>query len=150
MRPAVLSGGMKLEALSFSPESMALLSLREFDEQRIAAAFGVPPFFVGLPQPGGLNYTSTAMLADLFYRQTLRPMAKNIADAVSGWALPRGTNLVFDASEYTTPDQATLLAAYAQVAGAVPGSILPDDVRRAAGLPLNPDAPTPAPMGVTA
>jgi HK97 family phage portal protein len=105
--PAILSAGMTLNTISLNPEQMALLSLREFDEQRIAAAFGVPPSYVGLPQPSGLNYTTSQMIADFFYRSTLRPMSKNIAAAISGWALPRGTNLVMDASDFLAPLEST-------------------------------------------
>lgn len=130
MAPAVLGGGTTMDVLSFSPESMALLSLREFDEQRIAAGMGCPPLFVGLPSPSGLNYTSTQMLADFFYLNTLKPLARNIANAVSGWALPRGTNLCLDASEYTAPASAV----------APPAPVAP---------PSSTPEPMPNPMGVT-
>ena len=46
--PAVLSGTLELETLTTSPREMALLELRIFDETRIAAALGVPPYLVGL------------------------------------------------------------------------------------------------------
>lgn len=144
--PAILTGGMALQTLSFSPENMALLSLREFDEQRIAAAFGVPPFFVGLPQPSGMNYTSASMLADLFYRNTLRPMMKNIGAALSYWALPRGTNVVFDASEYLAPDLPQRVAALVAAAPLVPEAAA--ELRRVLGIPTA-GAPVPDPMGIT-
>lgn len=113
--PAILSGGMTLQTLQLSPESMALLSLREFDEQRIAAAMGVPAMLVGLPQPTGLNYTSTQMLTDFFYRNTLRPTLKNIGDALGGWALPYGTEAVFDAFQYTRPGLGELVDAFGKL-----------------------------------
>jgi len=150
--PAILSGGMTLATLSLNPEQMALLALREFDEQRIAAAFGVPPMYVGLPQPSGLNYTSSEMLADFFYRSTLRPMVKNIAGGLSGWALPRGTNVIFDASEYLQPPLPQLVAALVQAAAIVgpdgQSAVGVDDIRRALGLPIE-GAPVRAPVGVT-
>lgn len=113
--PAILSGGMTLQTLQLSPESMALLSLREFDEQRIAAAMGVPAMLVGLPQPTGLNYTSTQMLTDFFYRNTLRPMLKNIGDGLGGWALPYGQEAVFDAFDYTKPALGELVDAFVKL-----------------------------------
>jgi HK97 family phage portal protein len=145
--PAILSGGMTLSPLSFSPESMALLSLREFDEQRIAAGMGVPALFVGLAQPGHMNYTSTEMLADFFYRNTLRPLARNLANALSGWLLPRGTNMVFDASEYLEPTLAMLITAYVAAAGV--GAVTNAEIRQVLGLPSQIDAPAPDPTGVT-
>lgn len=151
--PAILSGGMTLQTLSLSPESMALLSLREFDEQRIAAAFGVPPMFVGLPQPSGLNYTSTSMLNDFFYRNTLRPMLKNLGDALGGWALPRGTDCLFDASDYTRPDLPAYVAAMVQLHSIVDAEGFPaisvEEIRASLNLPAEPTA-TPATTGVTA
>lgn len=145
--PAILSGGMTLQTLSFSPEAMALLSLREFDEQRIAGAFGVPAAMINLPNPSGQNYTSTEMLADFFYRNTLKPLAQNIANAVSGWALPRGTNLVFDASEYLQPSLGELTTALVAAYGV--GAVTIAEIRRALRLPSDMTAPLPDPIGVT-
>ncbi len=62
--PAVLSGGVEFSTLSISPKDMALLDLRVFDEQRIAGAFGVPAYLVGLPQPGGFTYVNACLTDD--------------------------------------------------------------------------------------
>ena len=154
--PAILSGGMTLQTLSFSPENMALLSLREFDEQRIGAAFGVPPSFLNLPEPSGLTYTTAQMIQSHFYYDTLRPMMKNIGDALSLWALPRGTNVTFDASEYLAPDLPAHVSALVQAAAIIPEAA--DELRRVLGMPgasmkpavpPAPAMPAPAPMGVT-
>jgi HK97 family phage portal protein len=143
--PAILSGGMTLEALSLSPENMALLSLREFDELRISAAFGVPPSYVNLPQPNGLTYSTAQMIQSHFYWDTLRPMVKNIADSLSGWAHPRGTNVLFDATDYLAPDMAQHVTALIAAIGV--GAATPADVRRALGLPAD-LTPAPQPVGV--
>jgi len=104
--PAVLSGGLELKTLTLSPKDMALLDLRVFDEQRIAAAFGVSPYLVGLPQPEGLTYANTTALFDFHHRRKLRPLGSNIGTALSGWALPFGQELALNASEYTQGNQA--------------------------------------------
>lgn len=98
--PAILSGGIELEMLTMSPKDMALVELLEFDEQRIAAAFGVPPILVGLPAASGMNYSSTTMLLSYFHLTTAKPFAGNLARALSNWALPRGTACYFDADEF--------------------------------------------------
>jgi len=86
-----------------------------FDEQRIAAAFGVPPFLVGLPSPGSLTYSSTSMLFDYHWRATLRPMARSIAGALSRWALPYGTQLEFNAEDYISPSLSERAQAYSML-----------------------------------
>jgi len=101
--PAVLSGGVGFETLSLSPKDMALLDLRVFDEQRIAAAFGVPPFLIGLPNPGGMTYSTTTSLFEFHWKATLRPLAAQIAKALTQWALPNGTSIEFNRDEYVRP-----------------------------------------------
>ena len=94
--PAVLSGGIEFEALSISPKDMALLDLRVMSDQRIAAAFGVPPFLIGVENPGGMTYNTTSSLFELHWRQTLRPTASTFAEHLSAWALPNGRGMEFD------------------------------------------------------
>lgn len=127
--PAVLSGGIELEMLTLSPEQMSLLELRVFDEQRIAAAFGVPPFLVGLPQPSGFTYSNATSLFDFHWRATLRPMASAIAAAMSRWLLPVGQRMEFDRDEYTRPDLGERASAYSTLHG-----IVDDDGRRAMAI----------------
>lgn len=110
--PAMLSGGLRLDTLTLSPTDMALLDLRVFDEQRICAAFGVPPYLVGLPQAEGLTYANATSLFDYFWRSALRPKVRHIAAAISGWALPRGQRIEFNADEFTRPDFGERATAY--------------------------------------
>lgn len=105
--PAVLSGTIDLDVLTTSPREMMLLDQRVFDETRIAAALGVPPFLVGLPQPDGLTYANANALFDFHYRMTLRVMANAVERAMSAWLLPRGTSFEFNVREYTQPDPKT-------------------------------------------
>ena len=111
--PAVLTGDLELEVMQISPKDMALLDLRVFDEQRIAAAFGVPAFLVGLPMADGLVYSNATALFDFFWRATLRPFAQTIASALSAWALPLGQTLEFDPDKFTQPPLAERAATYA-------------------------------------
>lgn len=110
--PVMLSGGLKLDTLTLSPADMALLDLRIFDEQRICAAFGVPPYLVGLPQSEGLTYANASSLFDYHWRATLRPKAQHIASALSHWALPAGQRIEFNADEYVRGDLQSRAYAY--------------------------------------
>src|SRR5436190_14830886 len=110
--PAVLAGDLELQILQLSPADMCLLDLRVFDEQRIAAAFGVPAFLVGLPQAQGLTYSNAESLYDFHWRSMLRPMAQTIASALSAWALPAGQKLEFDPDRYTQPPLAERAQTY--------------------------------------
>lgn len=101
--PAILSGTLELEMLQTNPRDMALLDMRVFDETRIAAALGVPPFLVGLPQPEGLTYANANALFDFHWRATLRTMANAVARAMSAWLLPRGSRMEFNNDQYIQP-----------------------------------------------
>lgn len=98
--PAVLSGTLELETLTISPREMMMLEQRVFDETRIAAAFGVPPYLVGLPQPNGLTYANATSLLDFHWRTMLRTAAQSVASAMSNWLLPRGTRFEFNRDDY--------------------------------------------------
>lgn len=98
--PAILSGDLTLDTVAINPADMGLLEMRIFDETRIAAAFGVPPFLVGLPQPEGLTYSNANSLFEYHWRATLRTMAVAVAGAISEWALPRGTRMEFNRDPY--------------------------------------------------
>jgi HK97 family phage portal protein len=101
--PAILSGGIELQSLTISPKEMAMIEMRVFDETRIAAALGVPPYLVGLPVDSGQNYANVQQVFDFHWRATLRPLANTAARAMSAWLLPRGTDLEFNRDEYVRP-----------------------------------------------
>jgi HK97 family phage portal protein len=115
--PAVLSGGIEFETLTMSPQDMALLDLKWFDLEMIAAAMGVPSVLVNLPQNNGLNYSTTVMLADWHWRGTLRPHAQSFSGAMSLWLLPRGTDIEFDPDRYTQPPLEERARAYQTLHG---------------------------------
>jgi HK97 family phage portal protein len=102
--PAVLGNAFDLQVLSFTPEQMALLGLREFDERRVAAAFGVPAFLVNVSMAGSLTYSNVTGLFLHHYQSTLRPLAQMVAEAWSGWLLPHGTIMEFSADRYVQPE----------------------------------------------
>jgi HK97 family phage portal protein len=101
--PIILSGGLTYTPLNLKPKDIGLLDLRQFDEARIAAAFGVPLWLVGLPMQDGLTYSTVNGTFDYFWRATLKALVYNITSALSGWALPRGSWLRADSESLTRP-----------------------------------------------
>lgn len=131
--PAVLGLGLKLETLTISPRDLALLDLRVFDEQRIAAAFGVPPYLIGLEQPAGLTYSNATSLFDFHWRGMLRPLSRKITEALSAWALPRGRKVHLVAGDYVQPPLAERASSYSAMHAA--GVLTTDEWRALEGLP---------------
>ena len=102
--PAVLSGGVTWKPTQLNPRDMALLELSQFNEARIANLLGVPPFLVGLPSGGdSLTYANVSAIFDYHWRASLRPKAQTVMSGLSGWALPRGTNVELNRDEYVQP-----------------------------------------------
>lgn len=131
--PAVLGNGLKLDTLTISPRDMALLDLEVFHEQRIAAAFGVPPYLVGLEQPGGFTYTNATSLFDFHWRGALRPLGRKITEALSAFALPRGRRLHVNAGDYVQPSLVERSTGYKAMHEA--GALSTDEWRALEGLP---------------
>jgi HK97 family phage portal protein len=103
--PAILSGGVELEQLQTSPRDMTLLELSQYNESRIAVMLGVPPFLAGLPSGGdAMTYTNVNALFDYHWRAGLRPKVSPVTKALSGWLLPRGTDIEVNRDEYVRPD----------------------------------------------
>jgi HK97 family phage portal protein len=110
--PVVMGYGLSLDTLNLSPKDMALLDLRVFDEQRIAAALSTPPWLIGLPQPSGMTYANATSLFAFHWRR-LRPVAKRLTNALGQWALPAGRRCQLNAGDYVQPDLGERTSAYA-------------------------------------
>lgn len=118
--PPVLDGGATLKTHSrMSPKDMAMIEVAQFTENRIAQLLGVPGFLAGLPSGGdSLTYQNVSQLFDQHDRQTLRPMAAHVMGALSAWALPSTQRVELNRDEYSRPDFASRIAAYATAIGA--------------------------------
>ena len=101
--PAVIGNAFTLEALSLSPRDMALLELREFDERRICAAFGVPSYLVNVEQSSSMTYANSTDLRVFHWQATLRPLTQMIAEVWSAWLLPAGSRMEFNPDRYIQP-----------------------------------------------
>ena len=80
----------------------------------------------------GLTYSTVQGNADGFWRSTLRPIATNIGRALGTW-LPGRRTVQFDADDYTQPQFAERMQAYATALGA--GVYDVDEVRARESLP---------------
>lgn len=99
--PGVLSGGVDLKTLSFDPEKMALLDLSRFNEARICYLLGVPAPLVGLPSgQDSMHYDNQLMARNDHWQSGLKPLVERVMQALSGWALPRGTTIEVNRDEY--------------------------------------------------
>lgn len=127
--PAVLGGGMSIETYSESAKDMMFLEFAQFNESRIAVLLGVPPALVDLTGSGeSMTYTNTEMQFSFHDRAFLRPKGKALLEALSYWALPRGTWVELNYDEYSRPGFQDRANAYSQLASI--GAIGVDEVRR--------------------
>jgi HK97 family phage portal protein len=111
--PAVLSGGVTWEATQMDPEKMALVDLTRDQESRIAVAFRVPPFLVGLPSGSdSMTYKTIQDIYEYHWRVGLRPKAQAVMSAISQWALPRGVRVELNRDAYVEADPHTRAMTY--------------------------------------
>jgi HK97 family phage portal protein len=126
-RPMVLDGGLDWKSLSLTPAEMDFIELKHVAAREIALAFGVPPMLLGIP--GDNTYANMAEANRMFWRQTVVPLVRRVADDLSFWLAP-GFGEVrvvpdFDAVEALAEDRAAL---WARVSAA---AFLTDEEKRA-------------------
>jgi HK97 family phage portal protein len=106
--PAILSGGIEIETMQISPNDMSLVDLSRHNDSRIAVMLGVPPVIVGLPSGAdSMTYNNMSAAYDDHWRSGLSPLVEAITSALSGWALPNGTDLEVNKDDYVRPDAYT-------------------------------------------
>ncbi|MEZ5929046.1 MAG: phage portal protein [Parvularculaceae bacterium] len=86
-RPLVLDGGLDWRAMSLSPAEMDFIEAKNQAAREIALAFGAPPMLLGIPGDNTYSNYREANLA--FYKQTVLPLAKKTAAALTNWLAPR-------------------------------------------------------------
>ncbi len=88
--PAVLSRG-KWKPLGVTPEQAQFIETRKFTKQDIATFFLVPPYKIGIVEPGAVSYASVEQQAIDFLQTTLLPWIQRIEQAFTRyllWDLP--------------------------------------------------------------
>ncbi|MEO1495370.1 MAG: phage portal protein [Pseudomonadota bacterium] len=96
-RPMLLEGGLDWRPMGYSPSDMEFLETKNAAAREIALAFGVPPMILGLP--GDNTYSNFQEANRAFYRQTVLPLVRKTALALSSWLSESGMQIEL------TPDQ---------------------------------------------
>jgi HK97 family phage portal protein len=116
-RPLVLEGGLDWKPMALSPAELDFVELKNAAAREIALAFGVPPMLLGIP--GDNTYANYAEANRAFWRGTVVPLVRRVADDLSFWlgAGFGGVRLVaeLDGVEALAEDRAAL---WARVGGA--------------------------------
>ncbi len=82
-RPVLLEGGMDWKPLSLTPAEMDFTAGKHAAAREIALAFGVPPQLLGIP--GDATYANYREANAAFWRQTVIPLVRKAAGAMTGW-----------------------------------------------------------------
>jgi phage portal protein BeeE len=105
----------------------------------------VPPTFAALPSGDSETYKNVSQAFDYHDRLSLRPSASDVMAALSGWALPRGTNVELNRDEYSRPAFAERADAWVKLVAA--GMVSVDEYRAAERF--TGEAPTVAAVALT-
>ena len=135
-RPMLLEGGLDWKPMGYSPSEMEFLETKNAAAREIALAFGVPPMLLGLP--GDNTYANYQEASRAFYRQTVMPLARRLASALTDWLGWRwgGAVLIEPDFERTPAMAAERDAQWSRIAAA---DFLDADEKRALlGLPKRP------------
>jgi HK97 family phage portal protein len=124
-RPMLLEGGLDWKSMSLSPRDMDFLEAKNAAAREIALALGVPPMLLGIP--GDNTYANFQEANRTFWRQTVLPLVKRTAQALSGWlASPHILKPDLDTIDALTGDRDALWTRLQAT------SFLTDDEKRAA------------------
>jgi len=83
-KPLVLSGGVNIEKLAFSPKDLEIGDLRESFESRVSSVLGIPSIIAGLEV--GLKYatySNAKTLREFFTEQKLIPLWDMVAQEIT-------------------------------------------------------------------
>ena len=131
--PAVLSGGLTYQPLSFSPDDLQLLESRRYSAEQLCTVFGVYPHMVGVSTDGNSKtYSNVTQDNRSFVTYTLRGYMSRIEQAFSR-LLPRGQVALFDTDDFQRADRRERFEAHK--IGLDSGFLTVDEVRRIEDLP---------------
>jgi len=139
--PAVLSGGVTYQGLSFSHADLELLDSRRFNAGAVCTVFGVPGFLVGVASGDSKTYSNVQQDTQLFVSYTLRPWIARLEASLSQ-LLPRGQEAKFNLDGLLRSD--TMARYQAHEVGLRAGFLTVDEVRALEDLDPAP-APEPEP-----
>lgn len=85
-RPMLLEGGMKWNAMSLSPNDMAIIETKDSAARDISLAFGVPPLLLNIPGDNTYSNYREARLG--FFEDTVIPLVDMLAQEMNEWLSP--------------------------------------------------------------
>jgi len=85
-KPLLLEGGIEWRQMGLAPRDMDFIEAKNLAAREIALAFGVPPMLLGIP--GDNTYSNYQEANRAFWRQTVLPLIRRTAKALSGWLAP--------------------------------------------------------------
>lgn len=110
---AVLSSGLKYEAIALSPEEAQFLENQKYITRQIAMMFGVPPMYLGMSIEGqGMTYVNGNEDRAKLYEDGLQQYIVRIEQAITD-LLPRGQHAEFNLTEFLRPNVKTRYESYA-------------------------------------
>ena len=145
-KPLVLSGGVNVEKLAFSPKDLEIGDLRESFESRVSSVLGVPSIIAGLEV--GLKYatySNAKTLREFFTEQKLIPLWDMVSQEITHQILkvdyPNSSNLE---ARYDYTDVRALQSdtneIYERMNLAVTGGwVTVAEARQSIGLPTSPE-----------
>ena len=146
--PVILDQDMQLNQLMVTPKDMALSEMQGFTEARLSVLMGVPPTLLGLPSgEDSMTYRNDESIFERHWRTTLKPAAHTIYAAISGWAMPAGTDCEVNAESYVRPGPVDRVTYYEKMSALK--AITVNEIRRNENLPPLPGGdsiPKPAPV----
>lgn len=145
-KPLVLSGGVNIEKLAFSPKDLEIGDLRESFESRVSSVLGIPSIIAGLEV--GLKYatySNAKTLREFFTEQKLIPLWDMVAQEITHQILkvdyPNSSNLE---ARYDYIDVRALQTDTNEIyermnLGVQGGWVTVAEARQSVGLPTTPD-----------
>jgi len=85
-RPMVLEGGLDWKSMALTPRDMDFIEAKNSAAREIALAFGVPPMLLGIP--GDNTYANYSEANRVFWRQSVVPLVRRVADSIGRWLQP--------------------------------------------------------------
>jgi HK97 family phage portal protein len=124
--PAVLSGGLKYDAIQVSPEESQFLATQRYGLTQIARIYGVPPEMIGGEAGNSMTYANVEQRSIDFLTYSVQPWLTRIEAALSALMLGQ-RHVRFDTSVLTRTDFLTLMQSTA--IGIASKQMTPDEAR---------------------
>ncbi len=110
--PAILSGGLKYEGISITPEESQFLETRNYSTSEIAMMFGIPPHMIGQTEKSTSWGTGIEQQTLGFVKFSLLSWLRCLETSWTGAKLPSDQFMRFNLEGLQRADLATRFAAY--------------------------------------